>query len=234
MVTGTGVPLHARVDPPGSAIRYRWTVDGRVVRESDDERFDYLPIDPGRHRISVVARAGEREVGSGGWSVLARAPVEPRPPAPPPAPSPAARTPPEAPASPPVVEASRSGAVLDTAPPSTGAAKLSEEEVRRWLQDYAAAWSRKDIEALRRMGQVRSGSEVDRLDRYFHSIEDLRVEVRVVTLHIDGERAAVEFERTDTVTDPAGQRRELRLPPFRKEIERSGQGLRFAEVGGAR
>ena len=45
---------------------------------------------------------------------------------------------------------------------------------------------------------------------------------------VDGERASVEFERTDTVTDPSGRRQQLRLPPMRKEIERTPDGLRFA------
>jgi len=47
---------------------------------------------------------------------------------------------------------------------------------------------------------------------------------------IDGERASVEFERTDTVTDPSGRRQELRLPAIRKEIERTPDGLRFTIV----
>jgi len=38
----------------------------------------------------------------------------------------------------------------------------------------------------------------------------------VRALRVDGERASVGFERTDTVIDPRGRRRELRLPPIRK------------------
>ena len=230
MLAGAALALSARVEPRTDAARYRWAVDGRVVQDGEAAHFEFMPIDPGRHRITVSARMGDREVGSGGWSVVARAPVEPAVPSPAPPPAgtapPPLRPPPRNP--PPIVQAAREPD-LDAGPPA-----LREDEVRRWLQEYAAAWSHKDVDALRRMGQVRGPSEIDRLERYFRSIDDLRVDVRVLTLHIEGNRAAVEFERTDTVVDPAGQRRELRLPPFRKEIERDAQGLRFAEPGTGR
>jgi hypothetical protein len=53
------------------------------------------------------------------------------------------------------------------------------------------------------------------------------VDVRVLALRVDGEKASVEFERMDTVTDPSGRQQQLRLPPMRKEIERTRDGLRF-------
>jgi len=34
------------------------------------------------------------------------------------------------------------------------------------------------------------------------------------------------------VIDPSGRRRELRLPPIRKQIERTPEGLRFTGDGG--
>jgi hypothetical protein len=104
--------------------------------------------------------------------------------------------------------------------------------VRRWLQEYAQAWSRKDIGALRRMGQVHSSAEAEQLERYFKSVDELRVDVRVLALEVHGESAAVEFERTDTVTDPGGQRHEMRHPPLRKQIERTPSGLRFTGSDG--
>jgi hypothetical protein len=105
-----------------------------------------------------------------------------------------------------------------------------ESDVRAWMAEYARAWSRKDVEALREMGQVRSPNEVEKLERYFGSVGDLRVDVNVLSVTVDGDRASVEFERIDTVTDPSGRRQELRLPPIRKEIERTGDGLRFTIV----
>ena len=116
--------------------------------------------------------------------------------------------------------------------PSAPAA-LAEADVRQWLVEYARAWSRKDVASLRRMGQVHSPAEADQLDRYFHSIGTLDVDVHVLSLTIDGPHATVEFERVDTVTDPGGRRQELRLPPMRKRIERTPDGLRFADATGA-
>ena len=105
-----------------------------------------------------------------------------------------------------------------------------ESDVRAWMAEYARAWSRKDVDALRAMGQVRSPSEVEKLERYFRSVGDLRVDVQVLSVTFDGDRASVDFERTDTVTDPSGRRQELRLPPIRKEIERTADGLQFTIV----
>ena len=109
---------------------------------------------------------------------------------------------------------------------------LEEAEVRTWLEDYARAWSRKDVVTLQHMGQVRSASEVERLERYFGSIDALDVEVRVLALRVEGEHAVVDLERVDTVTDPTGRRQQLRLPPLHKQIERTPAGLRFVDDGG--
>jgi len=166
-------------------------------------RLDFDARTPGRHRIAVTAALGGREIGSDAWTVDVVAPEPP----------PLAATPPPPPA-----------------PPTGG---LAEEEVRRWLDDYARAWSRKDVSALRRMGQVRSADDAEKLERYFQSVSDIQVDVRLRSMRIDGARASVEFERIDTVTDPGGRKQELRLPPLRKEIERTPQGIRFADHGGA-
>ena len=174
---------------------------------------------PGEHRVAVTAWVDGQKLGTDSWVVMVRTPEEVVPPAPPPA----ARAPlPEAP------QTVRS----DASPPPPAVRVLEEAEILSWLQDYARAWSRKDVESLRRMGQVRSSKEAEQLESYFRTIDDLHVDVRVLGLRIDGDHASVEFERTDTVTDPAGQRRALRLPPFRKRIERTPQGLRFAGKDG--
>jgi hypothetical protein len=113
--------------------------------------------------------------------------------------------------------------------PATGT--LAEADIRRWLDEYARAWSRKDVDTLRGMGQVRNEEQAERLVRYFATVDSLEVAVHVRAVRIDGDRAQVEFERTDTLTDPSGKRRELRLPPLRKEIERGPAGLRFTGPG---
>jgi hypothetical protein len=122
---------------------------------------------------------------------------------------------------------------VPSAPPPTKRARggLAADEVRRWLEEYARAWSRKDLDALRRMGLVNTAGEAERLERYFRSVNDIRVDLHVRELSIDGDRALVEFERVDTVTYSWGRRQELRLPPLRKQIERTPEGLRFVPHG---
>jgi hypothetical protein len=113
---------------------------------------------------------------------------------------------------------------------SPAGANEVEGEVRRWLEEYAQAWSRKDLEALHRMGQVQTPSHAERLRRYFQSVDEVRVEVNVVAVHVDGDRIAVDLQRTETVTDPSGDSQTLRSPLVRKHIERGPQGLRFTEL----
>ena len=217
-VVGERVTLRARVQPERAA-EYRWSVDGKVVQQGGSAALDVVPTEPGRRRVTLTVAADGREVGRAGWVLAVRGatpePTEIVPPAP------APPTPPRVAAPPPPVL---------PAPPSHGTA-LAEADVRQWLEEYARAWSRKDVQALKRMGQVRSAPEIERLERYFRSVDELSVAVRVLALRVDGDRAVVEFERTDTVTDPAGQKRELRLPAFQKQIERTPDGLRFAIAG---
>jgi hypothetical protein len=205
---GEAVALRAHVEPEQAGVSYRWTIDGRPGGRSPSGELEYRVSAPGRHRIAVTAEADGRVLGRDAWMVIARAP-EPTPPAADDVVSPARVEPAPEP------------------PPS-----LAEADVHRWLEEYARAWSRKDLGALRRMGQVRSAAEAARLERYFESIGELEVNVHVVALHVDGERASVEFERVDTVTDPSGRRQQLRLPPIRKQIERTPDGLRFTDRGG--
>ena len=116
---------------------------------------------------------------------------------------------------------------IDASRVTRSATALSEEEVQHWFAEYAHAWSSHDVGALQRMGQVRSQADAERLTRYFGTIENLRVDVHIRAVRLDGERAAVDFERVDTMTDPTGRRQELRLPLQHKDIERTPAGLRF-------
>jgi len=106
---------------------------------------------------------------------------------------------------------------------------IDEAEIRAWLDEYAHAWSRRDVAALARMGQIRSDGDAERLARYFDNVQELHVDVRLRSLRVEGDRAAVEFERIDTVTDPTGRRQQLRLPLQHKEIARVAGALRFVE-----
>lgn len=208
---GKPLAIAVGVEPGGGRATYDWVLDGRRVRGGQDGRFEQRALAPGRHRLDVRAVVDGVPVGSLAWSVVVRPSTSVA--AARPSPSPTVRT--------------------TSAPPDAEPeARLDEAEVRAWLEEYAHAWSRKDVAALQRMGQVRSVDEAERLERYFGSIGALHVEVRVLALHVEGERAAVHFERVDTVTDPTGRRQELRLPPLYKQIERTPEGLRFADDGG--
>ena len=215
---GQRLVFETRVEPESTSVSYRWTLDRRAVHAPEPGRFAYEPGTAGRHTVAVTVSADGRTIGRDAWVVTVRASAIARTP-PPPAAEPAA---PRAAAPPPVV-----AAAPPPEPPAPSPA-LAESEVRAWLAEYALAWSRKDVAALHRMGQIRSAAEAAELERYFRSVDELHVDVRVLALSLDGERASVEFERTDTVIDPGGRRQELRLPPMRKRIERTPEGLRFS------
>jgi hypothetical protein len=201
---GEAVTVVVTADPAVRDLSYEWSLDGRRVQHGASGRFEQQVLAAGRHRLAVRAIADGAPVGELVWNVVVRPPAPPNPAAPPDT----------------IVEA-------PSGPPALG-----EQEVRGWLDEYARAWSRKDVAALRRMGQVRNAAEAERLERYFATIAALHVEVRAVAVRVEGERAQVELERVDTVTDPSGRRQELRLPPLRKQIERTPEGLRFvADTG---
>ncbi len=244
--------LAVRVEPAEAAASYEWSVDGQVASRGNEGTFEYQASSPGAHRVIVTATANGQVVGKEAWTVKVRAPeptavatvTEPAPAVPVAStgtvvasvPKTPTTTPPEAapeatakatPPAPPTATLPLPAA--PATPPATGT--LAEAEVRRWLDDYARAWSRKDVDTLRGMGQVRNEEQAQRLVRYFASVDALEVAVHVRAVHIEGDHAQVEFERTNTLTDPGGKRRELRLPPLRKKIERGPAGLRFASPG---
>jgi hypothetical protein len=224
---GERLVFETRVEPNSTKAAYQWTLDRRPRRTRIPNRLDYEPTTPGRHTIEVAVSIDDRPIGGDAWVVTVPAPevaLTETPPASEPSDEAALDAPPAAAPAPP----SESAAPATTAP----APELAESEVRAWLEEYASAWSRKDVGALRRMGQVRSAAQAAQLERYFDSVENLRVDVHVLGLRVDGKHASVEFERIDTVTDPSGRSQELRLPPIWKEIERTPTGLRFTDRGG--
>src|SRR5262249_4345271 len=105
----------------------------------------------------------------------------PPPPPPPPPPSPPPSSPPP------------------TAPPAGAAG--ADDEIRRLLDRYAAAWRNHDVGELRRIGQVTSDSQAADLERYFAKVEDLDVEVHVIDIQNEGDRSTVRFMRRDRFRD---------------------------------
>src|SRR5439155_12654597 len=135
-----GEPLvfQTRVEPQSTTVVYRWTVDRRWARARAPGRLEYEPTVPGRHTVRVTVTVADQTIGRDTWVVTV------------PEPEVAEVTPPR------VGEPAPPG--TETAPPSVPS-ELAEAEVRAWLDEYARAWSRKDLRALRRMGQVRSAAE---------------------------------------------------------------------------
>ena len=107
-----------------------------------------------------------------------------------------------------------------------------DQDVRRWLERYAAAWRAHDVEALRRMGQVTDDREADALREYFERVHDLDVELNVIALSTDGDRTTVRFTRRDRFRDPAGRLVLKESPTLVKQIVRTPTGLRFARPTG--
>ena len=131
----------------------------------------------------------------------------------------------------------RRPAVSDTA--ATAGVRLasrgpgtSEEEVRMWLERYAAAWRAHDVDALRRMGQVTTDGEADALRSYFETVRDLDVELNVIALHAEGDQITVRFTRRDRFRDPAGRLVLKESPTLEKQIVRTPAGLRFVRPTG--
>lgn len=149
---------------------------------------------------------------------------------PPPPPPPTTLPPPPPPPPPPTVPPT----TLATLPPAALASRGTERpapggdaEIRRLLDRYAAAWRNHDVGELRRIGQVTSDSQAADLERYFAKVEDLDVEVNVIEIRSDGDRATVRFTRRDRFRDPTGRLVTQESPPIEKRVVRAPDGLRF-------
>jgi len=238
--------LRLRVEPgpvvPGDRVRTVWQVDGAPAGEGNALTFHAAR--PGPALVRAVIRTDSGATTTREWRVDVSAPppeplrpvlAETNPPAParPESPTRVVSAPAETPEPHPAArdaEAPRAlaRAVLPTRP--VGATR--EEEVRRWLDRYAAAWRAHDLDALRRMGQVTSDRDADALRNYFGSVRDLDVEVDVVAVRIDGDRTTVRFMRRDRFRDPAGRLIEKESPLLEKTVVRTPDGFRFARPTG--
>ena len=99
------------------------------------------------------------------------------------------------------------------------------------LDRYADAWRRRDVDELRRIGQVTTDAQATALRNYFARVEDLDVEVRLLGVSSEGGRHIVRFTRRDRFRDPVGRLVSQETPPIEKDVVRSGGGLRFATPG---
>jgi len=114
-------------------------------------------------------------------------------------------------------------------PPATvPASGLTDAEVRAFIDSYARAWHRGDVGELRRIGQVADDDQAKALGKYFDSVRDFDVQVRIIEMEGSGDRRTVRFTRRDTFRDPAGRAVSKESPPIEKTIVRTPQGLKFA------
>ena len=104
----------------------------------------------------------------------------------------------------------------------------SHDAVRGLLDRYAAAWRGHDVDTLRAIGQVTNDGQANALRQYFANVRDLQVEVRVLDIRSEGDRATVRFTRRDTFRDPTGREVAKESPPIEKDVVTTPQGLRFA------
>jgi len=247
---GEGETFTLRADRPGTRV-VRATVQSDLGTATRLEwRVNALEPEP---PVDVASR---REPAP---SVV---PTEPEREAEPPPPVPAAREPEPSPASeavPPAKEPAPPPAIAAPAPPparavpaepprrraaaadpgATAGVRLasrgpgtSEEEVRMWLERYAAAWRAHDVDALRRMGQITTDGEADALRSYFETVRDLDVELNVIALRAEGDQITVRFTRRDRFRDPAGRLVLKESPTLEKQIVRTPAGLRFVRPTG--
>jgi hypothetical protein len=210
----------------GTATRLEWRVNALAPEPPVDVASTREPAPP----VVPPTPAPEREPAPPPVAAV---------PAPEPEPPPAIAAPAAPPARPlPAEPPRRRAAVSDPAATagvrlaSRGPERTSEEEVRIWLERYAAAWRAHDVDALRRMGQVTTDGEADALRSYFQTVRDLDVELNVIALHAEGDQITVRFTRRDRFRDPAGRLVLKESPTLEKQIVRTPAGLRFVRPTG--
>ena len=96
------------------------------------------------------------------------------------------------------------------------------------LGRYEKAYTSRDLETLRAIGQVTSDRQADALGRYFETVDGLQVTVEVLEIDLAGARPTVRFRRRDQFRDPAGRVVAKETPPIEKVIVRTPSGLKFA------
>jgi hypothetical protein len=228
VVAGSPVTLRVSAEPTArnETLRTAWLVDGAAVGEG--ETFTFAPERPVVVRAQVQSDLGP--VVRLEWHLEPTAPPEP------PAPRPLARrddrpttTPPRS--TPPDATESEPPRVVpeDAAPPAEPPVVATpDDDIRRWLGTYADAWRAHDVDALRRMGQVRTDAQAAALREYFARVRDLDVQLNVLAVEAGADGATVRFTRRDRFKDPAGRTVVKESPPLTKELVRTPDGLRFA------
>jgi hypothetical protein len=240
---GTPVRLHVEAEAAraGEALRVTWDIDGKPA--GDGPTLTLRP-DAGTTTVRVAVAGALGGVATRTWRIDAAEPVEtarvetpaPAGDEPPPRPRIVATPEPE-PASPrravsgvsrPAMRVAVRPVPRATAPP----AEPRQDEVLRWLDRYAAAWRARDVDTLRRLGQITTDRDAAALRGYFASVRDLDVQLDLLDIHTRGDTAVVRFTRRDRFRDPAGRLVLKESPPIEKTLQRTPDGLRLIHPRG--
>lgn len=236
---------------PAQSGTRQWTVNGRAAGQG--EQFLLKPSMPGKIKVRAVTKDPNGQTVEQTWEVDVRgdgqratAAIESTPSAPAAArsarpaprlvrttrPTPAspsrARTPDaDQPdlldAGPPAV------AMVDphpVAPPAPAAVPSAAppDQVHGLLDQYADAYRRRDVDALRRLGQVTNDGQARQMRDYFDKTPELDVEVKVLDVSRENGKTKVRFTRRDRFKDPTGQEVSQETPPIEKEVIDTPQG----------
>jgi Xaa-Pro aminopeptidase len=222
---GASVVLELRTAPGGANERVstQWTIDGSPVASGEQLRLTADRVGTLRARALATGSLGAAVARE--WEVTVRPPVVVIATATTAVPTtmrPIATT---------VTTTSTLAVAVARVPPTTQPprptrAELRPDDVDAFLDRYRAAWRARDIDELRRVGQVASEAQEAALRQYF--AKDPEVEIRVEDVQIEGERATVRFVRRDRFRDDAGRLVTQDSPAISKDVVRGPGGLRFA------
>ena len=99
------------------------------------------------------------------------------------------------------------------------------DPVHMLLDRYADAYRHRDVDALRRLGQVTTDGQAQQLRDYFDKTPQLDVEVNILDVSRTDGKTTVRFTRRDRFKDPTGQELSKETPPIEKEVVETPQGL---------
>lgn len=229
----------------GQGRNWKWTVNGKPSGDGDE--FVLKPDATGKMIVRgtgvdpqgrTVDRAWEIDVRGG-----APTPATVSPPAAPrrPKPTRTVRTPPPAAAAPsetarPATELPLDLDALAPKPPPAPAPSHAADtsgaaDVRGLLDRYATAYRERDVDALRRLGQVTSDGQAEQMRDYFDKTPELDVEVKILDVSRDGGKTKVRFTRRDRFKDPTGNEVSKETPPIEKEVVETPDGLKLQAPG---
>jgi hypothetical protein len=220
-------------------VTIAWTVDGEPAGEGDTLRW--RPPQPGSFRVRALVTSSLGSAVAREWRVEATVPPTTTTTAPPEAPTTTTTAPPRTTTTtttaPPTTTTTTTTAPPTTtteprpttteppAPPPVGG--LDDAAVRALLDRYAAAWSRGDVDELRRLGQVTNDRQAEALRRYFEKTGPMESQVELLDIERSGSRTTVRFRRRDRFRNPAGGLVDEVSPPLEKPVVEGPDGARF-------